>query len=207
VTGSRRAVRVAATLFLSLAAGACGRLHTGPNLDEWQTALAIAQSRAASGDFATADSVLAKYAMSHPGTHETLETTYWRALFRLDPTNSNTSMAAVLASLDGYLRDPRPRDHVAEAATLRRTAAQIDALNKAADAAAAQAKESATLAASANAKAADAKADAKSSENAAAAAADKDAEIKRLKDELAKANTELDRIKKRLGTPPPPGKP
>lgn len=207
MTSSFRGARVTAVIVALLTAG-CARFHTGPDLDEWQTTLAIAQSRGASGEFATADSVLAAYAMRHPGTHETLETTYWRALFKLDPSNSATSMPAALASLDGYLRDPRPRDHVVEAGTLRRAAAQIDALNKAADAASAREKDAANAAATAKTAAADAKADAKASDaNTNAAVADKDAEIKRLKDELAKANTELDRIKKRLGTPPPPTKP
>ena len=71
-----------------------------------------------------------------------------------------------------------------------------------------QAKSANNEAANAKAAIADAKADAnKADANATAAAADKDNEIKRLKDELAKANAELDRIRKRLGTPPPPTKP
>lgn len=210
VAGAARVTRGlrGAAIALSLVASACGRFHTGPNLDEWQTTLAIAQSRAASGEFAPADSILASYALRHPGTHETLETTYWRALFKLDPSNTTAAMPQVLAALDGYLHDPRPRDHVVEASTLRRTAARIDLLNRAADSASAQAKDAANQAANAKALAADAKADVKAVDaNANAAAADKDAEIKRLKDELAKANAELERIRKRLASPPPPSKP
>jgi hypothetical protein len=184
--------------------GACARLHTGSDDGDWPSVLAGAQARAAGGDFSGADSLLARYATRQPATHEALETTYWRALFRLDPSNSAVSMPVAIASLDAYLHDPRPRDHVAEAQTLRRAAAQIDALNRAADAASAQAASASTVAANAKAAAADAKADAKTVDaTAIAAAADKDAEIKHLKDELTKANTELDRIKKRLGTPPP----
>jgi len=197
------------TLTLLGGAAACARLRTrGPMPDEWTVALASAQSRAASGEFGTADSILAGYGARHPGTHEALETTYWRALFKLDPSNANASTPHVIASLDGYLRDPRPRDHVVEAGTLRRTAAQVETLTKAAEMASAQAKTAANDAANAKAAAADAKADAtKVDASASAAAADKDAEIKRLKDELAKANTELDRIRKRLASPPLPSKP
>jgi hypothetical protein len=187
---------------------ACTRLHTGEQPDEWQVALASAQARAGSGEFVAADSILARYATRHPGTHETLETAYWRALFKADPTNTSSNPTLALASLDGYLRDSRPRDHIVEAQTVRRTVAQIDALNRAAQDASQQAKNANNEAANAKAAIADAKETAnKADANASAAAADKDAEIKRLKDELAKANAELDRIRKRLGSPPPPTKP
>ena len=194
---------VIVTLLLSTTA-ACARLHRNVVVDEWTATLAGAQARAASGEFATADSLLARYALAHPGTPATLETAYWRALFTMDPSNPNTSMEATLIGLDGYLRDPRPREHVIEARTLRRTAAQIDGLNRAAEAASAQAKDATSAANTAKAQVADVKADAKNADaSASAAAADKDAEIKRLKDELAKANSELDRIRKRLAPPPP----
>lgn len=153
------------------------------------------------GDFAAADTLLAGYAARNPGTPEALETVYWRALFKLDPSNRGASVTQAIASLDGYLADNRPRQHVVEAATLRRTAAQIDALNKLAANASAQARD----AANARTVAADAKADAKAVDATASATVDaKDAEIKRLKDDLAKANAELERIRKRLGQPPRP---
>jgi hypothetical protein len=204
LSARRRGALAAATLTFTVLAGACARFHTGAIPDDWSVALASAQSRAASGEFATADSILAGYAMRHPGTHETLETAYWRAVFKLDPSNKDATMFDVMASLDAYLRDPRPRDHAIEAGTLRRTAARIDGLTRAAEAASAQAKDASSAAADAKAAAADAKADAtKVDASASAAAADKDAEIRRLRDELAKANTELERIRKRLSTPPP----
>jgi hypothetical protein len=201
------ATRASLTILLFLF-GACARFHTNEQPDEWQVALASAQARAGSGEFATADSILARYAARHPGTHETLETTYWRAVFRADPSNTGSTTTLALAALDGYLRDPRPRDHILEAQTLRRAVAQIDGLNRAAQDASQQAKNANNEAANAKAAIADAKETAnKADANASAAAADKDAEIKRLKDELGKANAELDRIRKRLASPPPPTKP
>lgn len=186
------------------ALASCARFRTGPQPDDWQVTLAGAQARAGSGEFAAADSMLGAYAMRHPGTHESLETTYWRAVFKADPSNNSATTTQALAALDGYLRDPRPRDHILEAQTLRRAVAQIDALNRAAEAASAREKDATNQAANAKAAAADAKENAnKADANANAAAADKDAEIRRLKDELAKATAELDRIRKRLGTPPP----
>jgi hypothetical protein len=205
----RRGVARALTVVVVLSlAAACARLRTGEAPDDWQVSLASAQARAGSGEFVVADSILARYASRHPGTHETLETAYWRAVFKADPSNAASSPPMALASLDGYLRDPRPRDHVLEAQTLRRTVAQIDALNRAAEAASVRAQSANNEAANAKAAIADAKETAnKADANASAAAADKDNEIKRLKDELAKANAELDRIRKRLGAPPPPTKP
>jgi hypothetical protein len=204
----RPSLSLAVAVAVSLVIGACARFRTGPTPESWPALLAGAQAHAASGDFVTADTMLAGYAMRHPGAHESLETAYWRALFKLDPSNPNVSMPQVLSELDAYLRDPRPRDHLVEATTLRRTAAQIDRLNKAAEAAAAREKDATKDAANAKAAAADAKADAKTADANANAASDaKDAEIKRLKEELAKANTELERIRKRLATPPPSGKP
>jgi hypothetical protein len=200
--------RTTLALLLLSTLAACARFRTGPEPDDWQVSLAGAQARAASGEFGAADSILAAYAMRHPGTHESLETTYWRARFRADPANTASNTTQALASLDGYLRDARPRDHILEAQTLRRSVAQIDALNHAAAVASAREKDATNQAANAKAAAADAKETAnKADANANAAAADKDAEIKRLKDELAKANAELDRIRKRLATPPPPTKP
>lgn len=178
--------------------------HFGAGGDGFDDTMDAAMAQAGHGQFDSADSLLAGYAMRHSGTSEALETAYWRALFKLDPSNRSTSVTQALALLDGYLADQRPRRHVVEATTLRRAAGQLEALNKLAANASAQAKDAATVAASAKANAADAKADAKSADANASAAVDaKDAEIRRLKDELAKANTELERIRKRLGSPPP----
>ncbi len=174
--------------------------------EAWPTTLATARTRASTGDYDGADSALAQYARQYPGTPSALETAYWRALFKMDPANHSASLPTAMSSLDGYLADTRPREHVVEAALLRRVAAQLDGLNKIAASAVAQAKDAKQFAATANAAASDAK----DQRDAAAKAADATAsaatadEIKRLKDELAKANAELDRIRKRLSQPPKP---
>src|SRR5581483_7583481 len=82
---------------------------------EWPAALADAQARASHGDFDAADSVLAAFSSKDPGTPETLETAYWRAVYKMDPTNRNASVTTAMATLDAYLADPRPRAHTAEA--------------------------------------------------------------------------------------------
>ena len=182
---------------------ACASLQAKPTTDpaqEWPRALAEAESRVGDAKFDAADSILADFATRFPGTSQALETAYWRSIVRLDPANPHGSVPNAMAALDGYLADPRPRQHAIEAATLRRIAGQLDGLNRVAANAVAQAKDATITAKDAKAEAADAR-------DAAAKASDTpptaDAEIKRLKDELAKANAELDRIRKRLSQPPP----
>jgi hypothetical protein len=180
---------------------------SGESAGAWSTTLATARNRAATGDYGGADSALSQFARQFPGTSAALETAYWRALFKMDPANHSASLTTAMASLDGYLADTRSREHAPEAASLRRIAAQLDGLNKIAMSAVAQAKDAKATAANATAAANDAK-DAKDAASKVAAdvttsTASAD-EIKRLKDELAKANAELDRIRKRLSQPSKP---
>ena len=184
-----------------LGAGGCAALNatTGSSpAQSWPSVLAVAQSRAAESRFDAADSVLAEYASRFPGTPQTLETAYWRALYRMDPSNAHASLTGAMAALDGYLADSRPRQHVPEASTIRRVAGQLDALNKLTATAMAQAKDASATAKDAKALAADA-----SAKVADAAPPSSEAEVKRLKEELGKANAELERIRKRLSQPPP----
>jgi hypothetical protein len=205
ITLARRAA-VVLSLVGTQALSACVSLHapafTMPSSERaWPNALATARARAGESKFDAADSVLVEFATRYPNTPEALETAYWRAVLKIDPSNSHASFAGAIALLDAYLADPRLRPHVVEAQSLRRVAAHLEGLNKLAASAMAQAKDASSTAANAKAQAADAnaRADAAKSEPPPSA----EVEIKRLKDELAKANAELDRIRKRLSQPPP----
>lgn len=182
------AAGLAAGLSMTTLVG-CASLPAYPATEatSWPMALTSARSRAAAGRFGAADTVLATFASMNPGRPEALETAYWRALYKVDPGNPNASLTGGLALLDGYLADPRPREHVDEATIVRRLAAQLESLNRVAATAALQARDAA---ASAHA------------DVAHASDPPPDAEIKRLRDELAKANAELDRIRRRLAQPP-----
>jgi hypothetical protein len=205
----RPARSVAIVAFAALGAGTgCITFHaptfTTPESERaWPHVLSAARSDASEGSFDAADTILAKFAARYPSTGEALETAYWRAIFKMDPKNPHASLPAAIQSLDGYLTDERPRLHVSEATTIRRIAAQLDAMNKLAASALAQAQDANTSAATARAQALNANARAESKVDGAQAAAD--TEIKRLKEELAKANAELERIRKRLTQAP--GKP
>lgn len=175
-----------------------GRTAAEPATPSWSSVLGLAQQRAADGRLGAADTALADFALHHPGTPEALETAYWRALYKIDPGTPHVNVPAAMASLDAYLADPRPRQHVGEAIILRRVAGQIDGLSRQAATAEAQAKGASTITANAKAQVADAKTDAKTGVVDPPPAD----EIKRLKDDLAKANAELERIRKRLSKPP-----
>jgi hypothetical protein len=168
----------------------------------WPGVLSRAQHSAARGEFDAADSALVDFATRYPTSEEALESSYWRALFDLDPSNRAETVSGAIGLLDAYLADTRPREHVLEVTALRRIAGQLDALNRLAASAIAQAKDANAAAAIARALA-DARIEApRAATDSTSASAD--AEIKRLKDELAKANAELERIRRRLAQPPPP---
>jgi hypothetical protein len=208
---TQRWLALAGALFALNALSGCVSIHRPAfampaSSRDWTTSLDSARIIAGTGRYDAADSVLARFATRHPGTAEALETAYWRSLFKMDPMNPRGSLTWGLASLDAYLADPRPREHVLEATTLRRVGGALDGVNRTVAAAMAQVREANTTAADANARAADAsvrpigvvKTDPSSP---------LEIEVRRLRDELAKANSELDRIRKRLAQPPikPPG--
>lgn len=208
-----RGARLVAALSL-LASGGCASLQAftgshGSSAETWSRTLAAAKSDANVSQFSAADSVLAAFAAAYPGTPEALETAYWRAVFAMDPANPDLSLSTAMASLDGYLSDPRAQQHVVEAKSLRRVAGQLAGLTRVAVGAIAEAKDATATASNAKAEASNAKSQAANARSEAAKSApdsDSDAEIKRLKSELAKANAELERIRRRL-TQPTPGKP
>lgn len=160
---------------------------------EWPSTLSIAETRVSEGKYAAADSVLAGFSARYAGTPQAFEAAYWRALFSMDPKNSRASVSTAVAYLDAYLAGLYPRQHRQEAFALRAIAGQIDESRSAL--ALAQTKDVAStpqpgIRVDIPKAAAD------------PSTAASDAEIKRLKDELAKANAELERIRKRLLQPP-----
>ena len=139
--------------------------------------LTHAGDEATAGRYANADKALSDFAMQHPATGEAVETLYWRAIYHLDPVNNGGSPREGGALLDSYLAAPAAAHH-AEAASLRRIASALESAKIAAATPPTVVKV-----------------------EPAAADKTKDDEIARLKDELAKANAELDRIKRRLAKP------
>jgi hypothetical protein len=190
---SHRIARIVIMLTL-LGSGACVSVSTprflmsAPQRD-WKPTLERAQSLAAAGRAAEADSILASFASSYPDTPGAREALYWRSLIQLQSgIVSENGPAMMLAK---YV-DDRDAEHRTEAVTLRRVATRVDSLSRAANTLTDKVQVS-------NGEVVAAKSDAKA---AVADNKDQDAEIKRLRGELAAAKEELERIKKRLAEPP-----
>jgi hypothetical protein len=152
---------------------------------EWPAALAQVQLFVQERRFDEAERLLVNFAQRYPNTREDAETLFWRGLYRLDPANRSADGSIALDLFGTYLRSEMPIMHRSEAETLERVAVRMETL-----------REAATAPASAPATA--------TPSDRTAELRAKDAEIQRLKDELAKANDELERIKKRLAVPTKP---
>jgi hypothetical protein len=151
----------------------------------------LAQAEVAAGDrrYAEADRLLADYAASNPGTRGAVESSYWRGVFLLEPENRDGSPLIAAALFETYNRSEGALPHRLEANILRHVAQRLQ-VQPAATVASTATVSASTGVTSSGDRSADLKA--------------KDTEIQRLKDELAKANDELERIKRRLTTPTKP---
>jgi HAMP domain-containing protein len=184
MTTARRITRLAGIAAFSLTAG-CAHVRAatvGPVLPmegQLTNVLRQADAEVTALRFGVADRLLAEFAELHPDTPQALETAFWRALFKLDPTNQTATRRDAIALLDGYLNGNTVVVHRGAALALRRLAA--------ADRPVAAATPTATPATPAPAAPTTASAE----------------EVQRLRDELAKANAELERIRKRLSQPNP----
>ncbi len=188
--GRRMVSRIA--LAAGLFAMGCSSLRAAnsarpmPTGTEFAETVLLAEAEVAAGRFGVADRMLADFAERRANTPEAAETALWRALFRLDPANLTAGPQDAVVLLDGYLNGPVTVAHPSAATALRRVAVQLDRPVSTS----ASASENA---AGASAVKADVKSDAKT----------RDEEISRLKEELSKANAELERIKRRLAQPNP----
>jgi hypothetical protein len=126
-----------------------------------------------------------------PQPDPNVEAQYQRALTLLEPGSSTAALDTATMLLDAYLANAGHIERRNEAGVLRRLAAEAVQLRK-------------VSAALQQERAAETRAKTQTADGAAPKP-DSDAlkEIQRLKDELAAANAELERIRKRLATPKP----
>ena len=113
---------------------------------------------------------------------------YWKAVLHLDAMNQKGSNDSAVFYLDRYLAGDTTQTHRLEALVMRRLARDAMELAKV-EAALRQARNSEP---------------AKQTDHAPRRDEENVKEIQRLKEELAKANEELERIRKRLASPKPP---
>lgn len=163
-------------LLVFAACGPVNRLRTPSYVNEWPTVVQRANLAADSGNYGNADRILTAYATAYPRAREAKEILFWRALFKLDPGNTTSgSLSEGLAILDKYLADKATVAYRPEATILKRLAVTTQVLQ--------------------------AKAMTPPVRDTTVVKTSSDAEIAALKSELAKANAELERIKKRLANP------
>jgi hypothetical protein len=134
---------------------------------------------------ASADRLLADFAARHAGSPEATEAGFWRAVYMLDTANQTSSALDAVALLDAYLASSSAATlHRGAATSLRRAAVTLDRPMAAVDATPSSPGTPG------------ARAESRPDER-------RDEEIQRLKEELAKANAELERIRRRLAQPNP----
>ena len=175
-------MRLAAVLLAVAGIAGCVPYHKAPPpaplptaASEWPTTYATALSEARESRLGTADRALTDFAQRFPGSPEAAEVAYWRAVYKLDPSNAaSTKDAATL--LDAYLTATPAGLHRIEATALRKLITALDAR---------------TAALAAQAVVPVPRAEDKAQQE----------ELLRLRDELAKANAELTRIRRRLAQP------
>lgn len=175
----------ASLLAVALLSGACAHLpHSSPTVrGEWDATLANARVLADSGKYDAADKALADFIALHNGSHEATEAIFWRGVYKVDPNNKNGSLSAGISSLDVYLASDSAIWHTSVAKVLRRTAALAQSLKLASTTAQQATTGGATVVPDKD------------------AMKSRDEEIASLRDQLARVNAELDRIKKRLANP------
>ena len=166
-------------LALCLLVAGCGGTpapQTAPTQnDAFETALLAAERRVEAGDYSGADRILSDFGLKAQGTQESVEVAFFRALYMVDPNNRTASMAEGVRALDIYLNTAAARRYRSEALVLKRTAQTVLAL---------RANQAATKVVG--------------RDTVFVTRVD---EIAALKDQLAKANAELERIKRRLANP------
>ena len=141
----------------------------------WLATLAALQIAVDSGRFAAADSILAEFDRTEATARDSSESAFWRALLGSDPRNPAFTPAGARAALEAYAASDHS-SHQTEVAVMLRLLSMSDSLRAV-----------------------------QATQRTATEARDKarDEEMQRLRDELARTQAELDRIKRRLGPPKP----
>lgn len=143
---------------------------------KWAATLSDLKADVASARYTAADSSISAFLEAHPGTPQSADALFWRAVLKLDPANGTGSAREALVAVDAYLAGGTALPNFELAQVLRRTASAIESAQR-------PLPEPVRPTVSVP----------DSSERARSAE-----EILRLKSDLEKVQTELDRIKKRI---------
>lgn len=191
-------MRIFVSAMLVSIIAACAELpRVEPSLveREWTRTRGETRRNVDAGNYHAVDRLLAEFARLHPETWEARETAFWRAAYMVDPANTLGSLEGGIAALDGYLASQPEGWYRNEAAILRRTAVASRGL--VAGASRAWTPDTSVVVT-----------EAKDSTPTPRLSRDEEiaelrSQLARSKSELAVANAELERIKKRLANPTP----
>lgn len=171
----RLTVGAVATLAMACSRGSQPPAAPAP-AQAYAEVLEEAEERVRDGDHAGADRILSAFAMKAVGTEEATEIAFWRALYMVDPANKRTSIPEGIRALDIYLSTPGTRWYRSQAEVLRRTAQSVQALRTASQGQPRVVGRDTVF-------------------------ITREEEIAALRDQLARANAELERIRRRLANP------
>jgi hypothetical protein len=167
---------------------------------EWPATLQAVKEAARAGRYAQADSILSQFESRYSTSYEAREAAYWRALLLADPANPRSSPAEAFRAINRYFAGGSTADAYDEATMFRRIVQQQDSLTREleqarrliaeAEEAAAEPRPAAAPTPAAPAEGRDTR-PARENRNLVE-------EVRRLRDELSKANSELERVRRRL---------
>ena len=186
-------------LFVTIGTGCAelSRIETSVYQGDWNRTRAETRRNVEAGNYHAADRLLAEFARLHPNTRQARESAFWRAAYQIDPANNMGSLETGVAALDAYLANEPEGWYRNEASILRRTALAAQGLASGASRAWAPPPDTVVIVT-------------QSRESPPPPQRSRDEEIAELrsqlarsKTELAQANAELERIKKRLANPSP----
>ncbi len=152
----------------------------------WERASTVAAAQVGAGSYAAADRMLADFAAQYPGTPQALAATVRRALYKADPANQTATPHEATVLLDSVLALPSDSAGRADARAMRRITMSLE--------------RAAALASSGGGGSSSGSSDSGARSDDTKSSSD---EVQRLRNELAKANAELERIKKRVTQPKP----
>jgi hypothetical protein len=170
-----------------LAACVQPRASVQPSESQWVETLTAANIAAHQHRYTEADSLLSRFMSDQWGSWEAREAAYWRAVYLLDPENPRASSREALPLLELYLSDSTVVTHTQAARALWALATRQDSLRLA------------LLEASSRP---DTVVQRQPPPSRSPREEELDREVARLKEQLELTTAELERIKRRLTTPP-----
>lgn len=190
----RNIVLSAVTMLIGAACAELPRLEPSLLERDWARTRAETRRNVEAGNYHAADKLLAEFARNHPDTRQARETAFWRGAYLVDPANTLGSLSGGISALDGYLSAEPEGWYRTEAELLRRTALAAQGLAQGAS----RNWVDTVVIVSRDREAAPAPRRSRDEE-----IAELRSQLARSKTELAQAQAELDRIKKRLANPSP----